>query len=117
MICEEGFDLGGQWFIELNKEIDARGWENFCKPLGGYSEELVREFYSNLNPYNEEDSVWVRRARIPYDSQTINIYYGIQAPRVNEYGLFIKSDTKKRIHFIKEALCEPSFEVEFNHKA
>lgn len=105
MIIEEGFDLGGELFNELNKEIDARGWRDFCAPPRGYSEELVKEFYSNLNPYEDEDLVWVRGVKVLFDRKTINKYYGIKAPGVNEYDLFNRSRTPKRIYFIKDALC------------
>ena len=74
MIYEKGFNLGGPRFDELNKEIGVRGWKKFCAPPKGYCEELIKEFYSNLNPYDEEDTVWVKGAKIPYDGQTINNY-------------------------------------------
>ncbi|QHN77909.1 uncharacterized protein DS421_19g656920 [Arachis hypogaea] len=50
IIPEVGFQLGRNEYLEINIEINNRGWAILCNPPRKVVESLVREFYANAVP-------------------------------------------------------------------
>ncbi|QHO07435.1 uncharacterized protein DS421_14g463690 [Arachis hypogaea] len=50
IIPEVGFQLGRNEHIEINIEINNRGWSLLCNPPRKVAKSLVREFYANAVP-------------------------------------------------------------------
>lgn len=95
-------------FKEFYYELKSRGWDNFCATRTTDFEEVVREFYANIIEGDDNDMVREREYDIPFDSRTINQYYAILEPYINEYKHFVRSEGPRRFAMIKDAICVPN---------
>ncbi|KAL6555104.1 hypothetical protein OROGR_006362 [Orobanche gracilis] len=114
ILTEKRVELKEGDYDEMLIEIERRGWAILSQPPGTYNEDVVREFYANIDPSFERRQSWVRGVIVPFDRDTIHDYLGrpqflsdtaaIDFNRLRSTGLFQEQDIQAEM---TQLLCRP----------
>ncbi|KAL6555103.1 hypothetical protein OROGR_006361 [Orobanche gracilis] len=114
ILTEKRVELKEGDYDEMVNEIDRRGWAILSQPPPTFHEDVVREFYANIDPSSERRQSWVRGVIVPFDRDTIHDYLGrpqflsdtaaVDFNRMRSTGLFQEQDIQAEM---TQLLCRP----------
>ncbi|EOY26539.1 Uncharacterized protein TCM_028331 [Theobroma cacao] len=84
LVSETRIDLPHICYSHISDIIEKRRWETFCAQLEAAVILVVREFYANVVEH-ENGVAFGRGKRVPFDSHTINRFYGTPNLENDEY--------------------------------
>ncbi|KAH1047474.1 hypothetical protein J1N35_038258 [Gossypium stocksii] len=112
---EKGFTLKESNYRDFMARIrqiaETLNWELFCEKRPSVDEELVREFYANLNS-SKLTEVLVRRINVPINSNAINEFFELPDFENDEYSSLLINIKPENLHEILEELTVPEIEPE-----
>lgn len=91
------------WFFA---EVAGRGWSTFCEPRDPAVIPVVREFYARV-PDHQGGKVRVRGKTVKFDAVTLNHFFELPIPEVDEYAAFVESGfTAEKAEQVRQVLTD-----------